>query len=293
MEVLMLSVRFVSAVMASLACFISSNSSLSAAEGPPTVQVETLTLTELSDEFTYPARITSRIQGAVTADIDGVVVKVVASLGQRVTRGAALFSIKNTDPVYEYVPVTVTSPVSGVVSVVDVSEGATVHKGQKLGSVVDPSQILIEVEIPASDLSFFRRGLKGQFVLSETQKINVTVAGVSPLVDPVTGTASAQLKPETAKIPLGVIGRAVFKTNVRKSLQIVEHAIVLRGRESFVRVVVDSKATLVPVTVASTHKGMTEISTGITPGTVVVVGTSRFITDGQVVTIQQSDVAKK
>ena len=273
--------------------FFLSSYALRAADSIPTVQVEKLQPIELFDEFTFPARVSSRVKGTVTSEIDGVVMSVAAQLGQKVQRGATLFTIKNTDPVYEYVPVKVASPVTGVVSTIDVAEGAIVSKSQKIGTVVDPSQVVIEIEIPSSELSLFKKGLKGSFLQGETVKVPVVLHGVSPMVDPVTGTASAQLMPLAATIPIGVVGRVMFRTNVRKSLQLPEHALMVRGQETFVRVVKDSKALFVPVKVGATRKGLSEITSGVNAGDTVVISTSRYVADGQEVTIHQSDVAKQ
>ncbi|MCX6116565.1 MAG: HlyD family efflux transporter periplasmic adaptor subunit [Proteobacteria bacterium] len=259
----------------------------------PLVQVEVLNKIDISDEYTYPARVTSKVKGELTSDIEGIVVKVVAGLGQKVGRGATVLMIKNTDPVYEYVPVRVNSPVNGLVSQLDVTEGSVIRKGAKLGTVIDPSQTVIETEVPAVDLAFFRKGMNGKFVWNESSEAPVQISGVSPVVDPITGTASAQMNPVGNTIPLGVIGRVVFKANQRKGVLVAEQALVMRGNEIFIRIVENSKAKVLPVKIASIKKGMAEIAEGLKGGETVVIGTSKFISDGQEVTIQQSDVAKK
>lgn len=259
----------------------------------PVVQVEKLELTELFDEVTYPARVTSKVQAAITADMDGVVVKVLAPLGHRVARGGDLFMIKNTDPVYEYVPVKVTSPVAGVVSNLEVAEGTMVRKGQKLGTVVDPTQIVVEIEVPASDLAIIHRDLAGQVMAGEKNVVAVKVNGVSPVVDPLTGTASAQLRLTSGTLPIGVIGKAIFKANARKAIQVSDQALIYRGNDTLLRLVEDSKAKFVPVKVTSTRKGFAEIGAGIPAGSTVIVRASRYVAEGQQVSVQQSDVAKK
>jgi RND family efflux transporter MFP subunit len=206
-------------------------------------------------------------------------------------------AIKNTDPLYEYVPIAVETPVTGVVSALEVTPGAKVIKGQALATVIDPKQTGLIVEVPAADLASFVKGLKGNFSLSMStaKPIETEVSGISPLVDPLTGTATAELvfAKSSALVPPGAIGKVAFSINKRQGIQVPEQAIVYRGKDTLVRVVAEGKAKMVPVQVAATRKGLTEIVSGLTAGSSVIVRASGFVADGQAVVVQNSDVAKK
>ena len=206
--------------------------------------------------------------------------------------------IKNIDPVYTYVPVSVDTPVAGIVSAVEVTEGSRVTKGQALATVTDPRQLLLQVEVPAADLGALRRGSQGTFMIPilgpDMHPLGVRVTGVSPLVDPATGTATAELallRMPARPVPLGSLGKVTFKVHQRQGLQVPEQAIVYRGRETLVRTVVAGKAKLTPVTVAETRQGRTEITGGLVSGAQVIVRASGFVADGQDVTVQNGNVA--
>lgn len=117
------------------------------------------------------------------------------------------------------------------------------------------------------------------------------------MVDPATGTATAELlfvdPKSAATVPLGLIGKVSFAVNKRQGVQIPEHAIVYRGKETFVRVVENNKAKIKPVVIASTQRGLCEISSGLEPNETVILRSSRFVADGQTVTIQEGDVVRK
>jgi len=270
------------------------------AEQAPIVIVQAVKTAALGDTITYPARISSEVQAQVYAPSDGVVTRIVATLGTRVRKGARLLLIKNTDPAYEYVPVVVDAPVKGVVSAVAVTEGTRVTRGQALASLTDPERVSLRVEIPAADLTTLKPGASGTFTLPTLEKsfppLAVKVRAVSPLVDPATGTATAELTCSgslTCRLPLGAIGRATFLVNRHQGLQVPEQALVYRGKKTLLRLVDHGKARFVPVKVATTQQGLTEITAGLHSGDQVIVRTSGFVADGQPVVVQNGSVATK
>jgi multidrug efflux pump subunit AcrA (membrane-fusion protein) len=276
-----------------MVCSVIGVSMVTADEVLPVVQIETLEKSDVADELTYPGRVTSKLQGVVTSDIDGIVLGIKTHLGQSLSAGQPLLTIKNTDPVYEYVSVTIKSPVAGVVSQIEINEGMTVRKGQKLATVIDPKRSVIEVEIPATDLPFLKVGLQGTFEIFDKLKVESTIVGLSPIVDPLTGCATAEIKPKQPILAPGMIGKMNFKTNQRKVFLVNEQAVVIRGKSSFIRVVENAKAKYVPVKVVQISKGMAEISVDAKPGVPIVTAANKFVADGQAVTVQQKEVSKK
>lgn len=265
----------------------------------PIVFVENAQVAELADVITYPARVSSRVQAAIYAPVEGVIASIDASLGKPVRAGERVLAIKNTDPVYEYVPIAVAAPVNGVVSSLDVSVGARVTKGQALASVIDPAQVRLVVEVPASDVAAIQPGLGGTFAAAvlgrDAKPLGVKISGISPLIDSATGTASAELAfdQNQKSIPLGTLGKVSFAINKRQGVQIPEQALVYRGKETFVRVVEAGKVKMTPVKIAETRSGRTEIASGLSKGAAVIVRSSGFVADGQEVVVQAADVVAK
>ena len=285
---------------------LSGLSPASAAKPPkPVVYVQKLSSAELSETLTYPARVEPRIKAEVASEADGIVSKINAPLGTRVKAKTPLLVIRNTDPVYQYAPQVVTSPVAGVVSRVDVTEGSRVSRGDKLALVTDPAQVRVVVEIPAQDVRSIHQGQSAELKIPGDTSDEITtlkVRGLSPFVDPATGTASCELelapplklkKGESVKAatllpPAGSIARVTFKANVRKGLSIDENALTYRGRDPFVRIVRDGKAVMVPITMGRKQAGMVEVLKGLKAGDQVVQRSSGFISDGESVTIEKA-----
>lgn len=259
----------------------------------PLVFVKKAVATELSETLTYPARIEPRIKASVLADADGVVTRIVAPLGSRVKAHAPLLIVRNTDPVYRYSPMVVTAPVAGVVSRVEVTEGSRVARGDKLALVTDPAQVRVVVEITADDLRSVKNGQMASLSIpnaNDEKTLALKVRGISPFVDPATGTALCELDAAGKNVvlpPPGSIARVSFRANVRQGISIADSALTYRGKDPFVRVVTDGKAKLVAVSIGRKQAGYVEILKGLKPGDQVIERSSKFVGDGEAVEIQE------
>ena len=262
----------------------------------PIVFINKIKPVELAEVLTYPARIEPRIRASVVAEADGVVTRIIAPLGKPVKAKSGLLVIRNSDPVYQYAPMIVTSPVAGVVSRVEVTEGSRVARGDKLVLVTVPSDVSVVVQVPAQDLRSIHPGSTAELTIpgemSLSGPIKLKVKGLSPFVDPGTGTAACELEPVSSKDsfkslpPAGAIARVTFRVNVRTGISITDNAITYRGKDPYVRVVRDGKSRLVAITAGRKQGGMIEVLKGLREGDNVVERTSGFIADGEAVDVQ-------
>lgn len=268
-------------------------SASAAKDKTPIVFVKKAKLSELSESLSYPARIEAKIRAQVTSEADGVVAKIRAPLGKRVNRGAALMVIRNTDPVFQYSPMVITSPVTGVVSQVEVTEGSRVSRGDKLALVTDPTQVQVSVEVAAADVRYIQAGMVAEMILpGEAEPLKAKVKGISPFVDPGTGTASCELeiiKKKDLILPPGLLAKVQFKVNTRKGFSIPDSALTYRGKDPFVRVIVDGKSKLTAIKIGRKQAGFVEVLSGLKEGDQVVERTSGFVADGEIVKIQSTE----
>lgn len=252
---------------------------------------------DLFDSLTYPARLVPLYTATLLSDADGIVKKISAPLGKSVKRNESIMVLGNIDPIYKFAPLVVRAPVAGVVSSVEVTEGSRVMKGQRLAVITDPSRVKISIEVAAGDLGAISSGLKGDLTIpGQDDDVEVKVLGISPFVDPATGTATVELAPTEPpdknaplKLPPGLIGRVSFRVREHKGIQLPEEAIVYRGQSPAVRIVKEGKARYSPVTLGQTRRGQVEVVKGIEPGTEVVVRASTFIADGEAVNVQKAE----
>ena len=259
-------------------------------EKKPIVFVAKAVTTELSETLTYPARVEPRIKATVLSEADGVVTKILMPLGSQVKAHQTLLYVRNTDPVFKFAAMAVTAPVTGIVSRVEVTEGSRVVKGDKLALVTDPNQTRVVVEVTADDVRLIKNGQEALLSIPNRQDeaVALKVKGISPFVDPATGTALCELEATNPKLlpPPGSIARVTFKANVRKGISINDTAITYRGKDPFVRIVSEGKAKLVAVVLGRKQAGTVEILKGLKTGDDVVERTSKFVGDGEPVEIQ-------
>lgn len=259
----------------------------------PVVLVQPARRSDLFEVLTYPARVAPKINANVLAESEGVVAQIRTPLGTRVARGKPLLVLKHTDPVYQYAPVVITAPVSGVVSAVEVTEGTLVTKGQRLATVTDPSRVRITVEVAAVDLSKISAGLESELkVPGQTLAVKVRVQGVSPYVDPATGTALCELAvlPGEPALAPGIVGQVNFKVNQHLGFTLPEHAIVYKGLETFVRIVDKGKAKYLSVKLGAKSRGNVEVATGLNEGMTVIERANGYVGEGEAVTVQEKSI---
>ena len=255
----------------------------------PSVFVRPIKPEDLSEVLIYPARVEPKINAMVLADADGVITAIHTPLGATVRSGQALLTLKNVDPAYRYAPMTVYAPVGGVVGSVEITVGSRVSRGEKLILVTDPNQVRVTMEVAAHDLAMVKPGLTGELRVQGTDvPYKVKVHGVSPFVDPSSGTAYCELDALGARKPTpGLMGRAVFRANPRKGFVVSESAVTYRGRDPFVRVVREGVSKFSPVILGRKQEGRVEITKGVAVGDEVIERASGFVADGEKVAVER------
>ncbi len=256
----------------------------------PVVFAKKVEMKKIFDSLDYPARVEAKINAFILAESDGVIAKILKPLGTRVKKQDKLVVVQNTDPVYQYAPMQIENVVSGIVSQVFITEGSRVSKGDKLMLVTDPAQLKVIVEIPAADLKSVHQGdLADLYQGSESWKLKIK--GMSPFVDPGTGTANCELEflpnqKNLSRPPAGALGKVSLKADERSGISIADNAVFYRGKETFVRVIRNKHAFLQPIKIGKKQFGQVEIVSGLSANDEVIERSSSFISDGEEVKVE-------
>jgi membrane fusion protein (multidrug efflux system) len=262
---------------------------------PAVVFTKKVSSEQIYDSLTYPARASAKVNATILSESNGIISQMAATLGQKVRVGQIIMVLRHTDPVYQYAPVKILAPLSGIVSSIDVTPGSHVIEGQALAAVINPSEIEILVEIPAQDLSSIKKGTNGLLTTSvEGELLKVEVLGVSPLVKPGTGTASAKLRilpPQGKTLAPGMQGQVSFKTDLHSGFLIPNNAIVYRGKVTFVNLVESKKIKQVSVELGKRHRDCVEILKGLYENAELVERSSRSVADGETITTEAVSTA--
>lgn len=252
-----------------------------AATKKPEVTVGQVQSTEIEKNLTFPAITKSQKQSNILAETSGVIRKINKQLGQDIAKGEVISWIENPDPVYQYKPLAIRSPISGKLTKVQITEGALVEKGTPVFTVTDPKSLVIEVQVPAKDVASLKIGTKAFF--TDTTKKAVKLIGLSPAPDAGTLTSMAIFEFINSKdktIP-GVQGFIDYTASSRKIILLPESSLVRRNGKVYLRKFNSGKMNLVEIKVGERYEDQVEIASGISVGDEFIERTSQHIKDGE------------
>ena len=265
----------------------------------PSVVVRIAEKQENSDRFFYPVTIDSRQDSEVYAEINGVVKDIKVALGASVQSNDVLLLIQQTRPDFAYTAFAVRSPITGKVAGINKKIGSRVQQGDSLIQIVNSADLVFRIEIPESELTIFKAEMRGTMECrSFEEKLPVVIAGISPQVSPLTGTASAELAFASKdispailseirkKLFPGMIGRAMFVTNTRQTFRLPKEALSLEQKTYFLRIVRDGVIVRKNLVLGKEFGNEVEILSGIDPGDAVVVSRQRFLKEGERVQVE-------
>lgn len=256
------------------------------------VVVATATNSELYDRYSYPAQVESVIHAVVLAESTGILSANNLQLGTKTKMGSELFSLKHIDPAYRGGSVNHYAPVNGLISEIYQSTGSTVAKGDKVLLITDPNQLKMKIEVSAAQVRDLSIGLSGELVVPYSNKsYKVIIKGLSPILDAVTGTSSAELalidQSEASDVLVGTLGKVNFKVRAHQGIQVPEHAVVYEGKKPQIRVVKDEVLTRRDITLGEKREGQIEILAGLSKDEMYVLRANTYIKDGEKVVVTQ------
>ena len=183
------------------------------------------------------------------------------------------------------------SPLSGWVGRRYVDPGAMVNSGTPLVNVLRLSTMVAEVSVPEKDLAKLRVGNRTTVTIDalEGRTYEGHVARISPLLDPATRSGLVEIEIPN---PGGELKSSMFARiqmdlgTVREALVVPRDAVVLRGQQAGVNVLVSDRVQFRSIqTGANTPDGI-EVLQGLQEGTTVVTRGSQGLKDGDSVVIQ-------
>lgn len=254
--------------------------------------------------FVYPARVEAKINSTVTADLDGHVLRIVKTLGSTVRTGEIVLYIENRDPAFTYSAVPVRAPITGTISSLSPQLMSKVAKGEKLFTVMNPEILHINAEIPATDIAFLRPGTTGKFKTSTAvEPFDIRIIGLSPIVDPRTGTATAEIefnapkqasahvkkslekpiimKPVNIVPPVGSVGQVLFQISSGEVMLLPENSLsYVEGKPTVKVIDAQNKASRREIELGEQREDQYVIKSGLKPGEKIVVRANKNIKDG-------------
>jgi membrane fusion protein (multidrug efflux system) len=187
----------------------------------------------------------------------------------------------------------ITAPVAGEISSVDVVPGDTVQPGALLLKIVNTSSVQVTAAIELSDLPAVKVG--DAAMVSPSEVPGVTLYGKVVAIEPNAtggGLEGAVLvdvpNSSTDPVPLGTQVFVNIAAPQRVSVAVPEVAVLNTQLNPIVLVVRDGKVYPVAVTVGASDSTRTALISGISDGTEVAVSNTQELRDGEKIRVVQA-----
>jgi HlyD family secretion protein len=234
--------------------------------------------------------------GAATQAVVDDLTARVATLDQQVraTEAEVGAAQAEVDALSAQVPqYTVKAPFSGVAQTKPAQLGDVVAPSQPLVELVDPTELVIEADVPEGRLGLVAVGRVCEVVLESKPeaRLKAHVVGMGPRINRSKSTGIVKVKLDDASVALSpdMSARVSFfgkdaelpPSDAKPKTVVPRAAVVDRSGKKAVFVVRDGKIELVPVTVGEEIESGFELVDGPPPGTRVVKNPAETLRDGQ------------
>lgn len=181
---------------------------------------------------------------------------------------------------------TITAPISGYVSAVNISRGEMVAQGTPLFVISDTSSVEGEINITESVISSVTIGTPAVISVKAAgiEGISGSVQTVNSVKDAATGlyTVRVRIPNENSVLKVGMFAEIVLETaNIADAVTIPSNALMQEGTDYYVYLV-DEENNIVEkkfVETGITNGDMTEIVSGIVSGDTVVVSGKEYLSE--------------
>jgi RND family efflux transporter MFP subunit len=178
------------------------------------------------------------------------------------------------------------APFAGVVSERAVNPGDNVSVGNPLFSVVDPTSLRLEAQVPVSALGALKVGTPVPFVVDAAtdRGFEGRITRINPAVDPATGQVriTVSLPNKGGKLVAGLFAQGRVAVEAREGVVVPTSAIDRRGIRPTVTKIENGTVARVEVGlgIEDALTDRVEITTGVVVGDTVVIGAARGVPPG-------------
>ena len=179
----------------------------------------------------------------------------------------------------------VIAPDSGVISVRMATVGAVVGTGTELFRMIRQGRLEWRAEVMSEELGRMAPGAMATLTAANGRKIQGKVRMVAPTVDPQTRAALVYVDlPKDSGAKAGMFATGKFELGSSDALTVPQQAVVMRDGFTFVfGMNADRRVAQIKVATGRRLGDRVEITSGVTPDTVIVASGAGFLNDGDLV----------
>ena len=241
----------------------------------------------------------------VRANITGYIIAMPWKAGDRISSGTvfcsiktkeqnALKSIDQREPSLQQFqqPIKVTTSAAGFITIVNYTAGDFVNEGDVLATITVPSSLVLLVNVPYEYHQYVYNGRSCQVVLPDGKKINATITLSIPVIDAASQTQQFFIHlPTTQQLPenMNLLVRIPTKQKINAICLPLAAIQTNETQDDFwvMKLINDSMAVRVPVTVGSQNDSLKEVVSGIGINDKIIVQGAYGLADSALVRIEK------
>lgn len=237
--------------------------------------------------LSYYGIVASEREGLVYPDVPGRVIDFIKKEGEKVAKDVVIAYLERKIPGLKFEKYPVKAPIGGIIGKYYVNLGEMVAPQMPLALIYDPLSMVVDVEVPQSDLPYLKKGLKCD-VFYGGRKFSGYLKELSPSVDPMKRTTRARVRIRGKDIPYGALAEVTFILEEKRDAIIIPlKAVVKENGEHYVFVAQNGIARKRKVKLGLVERGMVEILEGIKEGEEIVTLGARGLEDGQPIEVRR------
>ena len=175
--------------------------------------------------------------------------------------------------------------VPGVIADLNIKEHQEVVAGVSLFTLVDDSEMQIEVGVPAATVSKINIGSTAKIKIDEIQKeVEGKVTEISGAADKITRQflVKIRISNQNKELKKGMYGTVSINTGIEQGIIVPKEAIVIRGIEKVIYVVENGKAKAMVVKITNQNEKIASVEgAGIKKGMEIIIEGQNVIQDGE------------
>jgi len=262
------------------------------AETAVAVRVAPVVTGEIEKLLKYTGRVEAMEEVDVTPKIAGRVVNIDVTEGDAVKKGQTLMTIDPEVTGMKFEPNSVTSPITGKVAYRYVDRGAYVTQQVPLVKVINDAAVKVTIGVLEKDYPHVWIGMPArvEFDAFPGNTYNAKITNLRPVVDPMTGTAHAEIRMDNAggKLRSGMFARVQLVAETHKDAVLMPRDATLRELfsdrgseiETHIYVAEGGVARKREVHLGLSNKDYFEVLDGVVPGDMVIVAGQNIVRDG-------------
>ncbi len=256
------------------------------------VKVAVVTGQTIQELLDYVADIKAQEEVMVYPKVTGKVIEKIKDEGASVSKNEAIMLLDRDEVGQTFELAPVESPIAGIVGKVYVDIGAHVSPQSPVAMIIDMNKVKVYLDIPEKYIPVVSLDMHASVTVDAYpgQVFDGIIAQISPVIDPLTRTAQAQIIIDNKdhRLRSGMFSKVkVVTAEYADSLVVLKEAVMGKEPQQYVYIVEDGKAKLREVETGVRQGANVQVTKGLAKGEKIVVMGQQRLFEGAAVLVEE------